>query len=160
MIAADGPGPADARPEPQPQAPRVVGVDEYTMHRGRVYETVPVDVESRGPVDLLSDHEAGAVAAWPAERPGIEVACRGRAPFFAEGVAGIGAPTAIQVADRFDLWRNLGEAAEQCVPRHRSCLRAPFAESVPEKAPAPAPAESGSPWPTGHLFADRVVRTA
>ncbi|MFE0921208.1 hypothetical protein ACFW6M_31515 [Streptomyces nigra] len=76
-------------------------------------------------------------------------------PSFAEG-ASIGAPTAVQVADRFHLWRNLGEAAERCVSHHRSCLRATFDEAVPEKAPAPAPAERGSPWPTGHRFTDRT----
>ncbi|MEW1914380.1 ISL3 family transposase [Kitasatospora sp. NPDC085895] len=104
----------DALPEPQPRTPRVVGVDEYAMRKGRVYGTVLVDVETRRPVDLLPDREAATVAAWLAERPGIEVVCRDRAPFFAEG-ASVGAPSAVQVADRFHLWRNLGEAAERCI---------------------------------------------
>ncbi|AZP22779.1 ISL3 family transposase [Streptomyces aquilus] len=145
----------DALPEPQPRTPRVVGVDEYAMRKGRVYGTVLVDVETRRPVDLLPDREAATVAAWLAERPGIEVVCRDRAPFFAEG-ATIGAPTAVQVADRFHLWRNLGQAAERCVSHHRSCLRATTTEAAPEKAEAQAPADGVSPWPTGHRFADRT----
>jgi transposase len=142
----------DALPEPQPQMPRVVGVDEYAMRKGRVYGSVLVDVETHRPVELLPDRETGTVAAWLAEHPGIEVVCRDRAPFFAEG-ASIGAPTAVQVADRFHLWRNLGEAAERCVSRHRQCLRATVAEPAPQ---APEPTDSGSPWPTGHRFADRT----
>ncbi|MGW7824737.1 ISL3 family transposase [Streptomyces puniciscabiei] len=90
----------EALPEPQPQVPRVIGVDEYAMRKGRVYGTVPVDVETRKPVELLPDREASTVAARLAEHPGIEVVCRDRAPFFAEG-ASFGAPTAVQVADRF-----------------------------------------------------------
>ncbi len=125
------------------------------MRKGRVYGTVLVDVDTRRPVDLLPDREVGTVAAWLTEHPGIEVVCSDRAPFFAEG-ASIGAPTAVQVADRFHLWRNLGEAAERCVSRHRPCLRATFAGSAPEKAPVLEPAESGSPWPTGLRFADRT----
>ncbi|WP_410540101.1 hypothetical protein [Streptomyces sp. KL2] len=60
----------DALPEPQPRTPRVVGVDEYAMRKGRVYGMVLVDVGTRRPVDLLQDREAGTVAAWLAERPG------------------------------------------------------------------------------------------
>ncbi|MFI8345299.1 ISL3 family transposase [Streptomyces sp. NPDC085639] len=145
----------DALPEPQPRIPRVVGVDEYAMRKGRVYGTVLIDVETRRPVDLLPDREAGTVAAWLAERPGIQVVCRDRAPFFAEG-ASIGAPTAVQVADRFHLWRNLGEAAERCVSLHRPYLRATTTEPPPGKAVATESADSDSPWPTGHRFADRT----
>jgi transposase len=84
----------EALPDPEVPAPRVVGVDEYATRKGRHYGTVLVDVESRRPVDLLPDREASGLAAWLAKRPGVEVVCRDRAPFFAEG-ATAGAPQAV-----------------------------------------------------------------
>ncbi len=109
-------------PDPAVAVPRVVGVDEYAQRKGRVFGTVLVDVETRRPVDLLPDRAVDTLAAWLAERPGIEIVCRDRAPFFAEG-ATRGAPQALQVADRWHLWHNFGQAAEKCVYRHRGCLR-------------------------------------
>ncbi|MFI0156469.1 hypothetical protein [Streptomyces lydicus] len=80
-----------------------------------------------------------------------------RAPFVAEGAA-TGAPQAVQVADRWHFWHNLGEAAERSVAQHRGCLRVLVPEPAPRTAPEPTPPEdaSGSPWPTGHRFADRI----
>lgn len=115
-----------------------------------------VDVETRRPVDLLPDREASSLAAWLVERPGIEVVCRDRAPFFAEGATS-GAPQAVQVADRWDLWHKVDEAAERCIANHRGCLR----NTVPEppgrvqKTEEPV-GPTGSPWPTGHRFAGRT----
>ncbi|MDQ8706162.1 ISL3 family transposase [Streptomyces sp. LHD-70] len=109
-------------PDPATTATRVVGVDEYAQRKGRIYGTVLVDVETRRPVDLLPDREADTHAAWLAGRTGIEIVCRDRAPFFAEG-ASRGAPQALQIADQLHLWHNLGEAAERCAYRHRGSLR-------------------------------------
>src|SRR5690606_802494 len=49
---------------------------------------------------------------WLAGHPGIEVVSRDRAGVFADA-ATLGAPRAVQVADRWHLLRNLGDVAER-----------------------------------------------
>src|SRR3712207_9135600 len=59
-------------PPPSGTEPRVVGVDDWALRKGRTYGTIVIDLERRRPIDLLPDRSAAALADWLRREPQIQ----------------------------------------------------------------------------------------
>ena len=112
--------------------PRVLGVDEFALRRGCTYAAILVDQERHQPVDILEGKQAEPLTQWLRDHPGVDILTRDRAEAYA--LAGrTGAPAAQQVADRFHLVHNVGEALKKLVRSQRWIVLEP--ETVATRAP-------------------------
>ena len=98
--------------------PRVVGIDDWAKRKGRSYGTILVDLERGVPIELLPDREEATVRQWLEAHPEVQIISRDRASQYAEA-ARLGAPQAVQGVDRWHLLKNLGEAVQRLLTRHR-----------------------------------------
>jgi len=145
-------------PLPAAPTPRVIGIDDWAWRRGQRYGTLIVDLERNRPIDVLPDRDAQTVEAWLNRHPGIDVVARDRAGAYADGVRS-GAPEAVQVADRWHLLRNLGDALAKVLDRHHGDLRAAAVTAAERVQDAqPAPDMPSAPPAEPHAFDRHAVR--
>jgi transposase len=90
----------------EPQAPRIVGVDDWAWKRRQRYGTLICDLEQGLPIDLLPDRKVSTVSAWFKAHPKVEIVTRDGSSEYASAIKK-GAPQAIQVSDRWHLVKNL-----------------------------------------------------
>jgi transposase len=98
-------------------SPRVLGMHEFALRRGCRDGTLLLDPEHRQPIAVL-ERTAKPLTRWMQAHPTVAILVRDRADAYA--VAGRQAvPGALQVADRFHLVHNIGDALKVLVHSRR-----------------------------------------
>jgi transposase len=128
-----------------------VGIDDWAWRRGQRYGTLLVDLERHQVIELLADRSVTSAQNWFEAHPDIELVSRDRGGIYAEA-ATAGVPLATQVADRWHLCKNIGDAVEAFLIRTR--VRLPeAAPTEPELPSAPVPATARFPTPRNQRLA-------
>ena len=130
----------------EPPCPRIVGVDEWSFHKGHRYGTIVVDLERQQVIELLPERNAESLAQWLKAHPEVEMVSRDRASVYRDGIEQ-GAPNAIQIADRWHLLKNLKEALQRLMERNQTCLQA---ATAPISSPAEPSVEKRPLHPKHH----------
>jgi transposase len=105
---------------PEPEVPRVLGIDDFALKKGLVYATILIDAETGRRVDVIEGRTADVVEEWLRAHPGVEVVTRDGSGAYGEAVRSA-LPAAVQVSDRWHLWHGLGEAGWKEVAAHSAC---------------------------------------
>jgi len=104
------------------------------------YGTIIVDLERHKVIDVLADRSAERAKTWLEAHPTVEIVSRDRGGTYADGSAQ-GAPLAQQVADKWYLCKNLGDAIEKYLLNARICM-------PPSSAPEPTAVVSSCAVPS------------
>jgi len=65
---------------PEHVTPKVLGVDDWSLQKGKTFGTILVDLEKHQVIDLLEERTAERLAAWLTTHPGVDIISRDRSP--------------------------------------------------------------------------------
>ena len=125
-------------PETKQSGSPHVGIDEWAWHRGHRYGTLIVNLDTHRPLVRLPGRDQRTLATWFRKYPEIQIVSHYRSGVYATA-AREGAPQARQVADRWHLLKNIGDAPERMMYRHIPLIRLVASELSPKKSPDPEP---------------------
>ncbi|MBX0330726.1 transposase [Oscillochloris sp. ZM17-4] len=138
----------------------MLGIDDFSFRKGQIFGTILTDGERHTVGDLLPDRTAETAAAWLENHPGIELVTRDRSADYRRAIS-IGAPHAIQVADRFHLAKNAGEVRERVIQRNHQGLRLAAKAIDHERAQQMTPpTEAVQPPPLPHPLPLPSIKTS
>lgn len=118
---------------PVTKTPRIIGIDDWAFRRGRTYGTIIVDHELGQPIELLPSSASDVVKAWLEQYPSIEIVTRDRSGEYRDAITQA-LPEATQIADRWHLLKNMGEAIERHISKRYKSLRQSMAKWASEDA--------------------------
>ncbi len=128
-----------AAPLAEIEPPQILGIDDWAWRKATRYGTILCDLERHRVVDLLPDRSADTVATWLGRvrrSPSSHATAATCTPTARHAVR----TTAVQVADRFHLLKNLGDALERFLQQKRAVLKRATA------TPSPLPSPRLQPW--------------
>jgi transposase len=124
---------------------RDLGIDEFAFRSGGWFGTILVDLERHRIIDLLPDRQAETAEQWMRQHPTIRAVSRDRGGEYAKA-ARLGAPQAVQIADRFHSVKNLTEATQRLLERCQAELLAASQTEEPAGREPPTAIRSLQEW--------------
>ena len=95
-----------------------VGIDDWSIRRGRTFGSILVDLDHHRPIGLLPSRQIPDVINWLRQFEPAQVITRDRAADYRHAIREVW-PTTIQVIDRWHLKRNLADVMKQiCASKH------------------------------------------
>jgi len=87
-----------------------VCIDDFALKKRQRYGTVMVDIETRKIVDMIESRETEDVSHWLSQYPNLRIISRDGSQSYAAAITAAH-PDAMQVSDRFHLFKNLTDRA-------------------------------------------------